>query len=310
MHYPMPIRSAVLHLIGKGINYFKTMDNNFDIDLQLVGTCAGDLRKCQHLYLRGNFQQDMFYDKVDIINVWNRLWLSAKATGAQIVSFVILNNHLHIIVIFTSDEQRAKFKQHFRQSITQYHNRRYQVKGTLGTRRLNHGNLKDTDDVKDCLCYHIRNVVHHGITAYYLEYPFSTARYVFGLESDSQKGYYTWDNIPDNLARAFLPARKQLPKEWRMTREGMIVPPEGVFRRDIIEAIFNNSVDDYLETLTHRTTREAADKEEPELAHPAGHLRNVPTPDEQVVEFVRANSRIPIPSMTDKQKRHCFKKCV
>ena len=263
-------------------------------------TDANDSRLYQHLYLRGNFKQEMFYDKVDMINVWNRLWLSAEATGTQILSAEILNNHFHINGIFRDEDQRTRFKRHFRLSITQYHNRRYEVSGTLGTRTLKHAALKDLEDIRDCICYHIRNVLHHGITSNYLDYPYSTVRYVFDLASEKQQGFYTRETLHPNLAHAYLPARVQLPKGWLMTREGLIVPPTGVFRADFVEELFDGSRDIYLETLSHRTTREAADTgPEDGFRTNANHSRVY---DEQVVEFVKKNCRVPIPSMSEGQK--------
>lgn len=261
---------------------------------------AGESRMLKHLYLRGNFQQDMFYDKVDMINVWNRLWLSAKATGVQIASAVILNNHLHLSVIYLNDEQLASFKHHFRLSITQYHNKRYSVRGTLGTRTFKHAPLIDADDIKDCVCYHLRNVLHHGITGNYLDYPFSTVRFVFDLSGEYQQGYYTQETLPENLSHAFLPARELLPKGWMMSRDGMIVPPAGVFRPDLVEALFGNSRETYLKTLTQCTTRESSDHDEP-CTH-ASDSRNVQSLDEKVLEFIKGNFRIHVRSMSLWQK--------
>ena len=139
------------------------------------------------------------------------------------------------------------------------HGPEYVVRGTLGTRTLKHAPLRDLEDIKDCICYHLRNVLHHGITSDFLNYPYSTARFVFDLTSADQQGFYTSENLPENLARAYLPARVQLPKGWMMTCEGLIVPPDSVFRKDLVEELFGGSSDNYLETLSHRTTREADD---------------------------------------------------
>lgn len=245
----------------------------------------------------------MFYDKVDKINVWNRLWLSAKATGAIIISAIILGNHLHLTVLFLDDEQRKKFKAHFRLSITQYHNLRYKVHGTLGTRHFNHSILKDIDDIRDCVCYHIRNVIHHGISKNYLKYPFSTARYVFDLAPDSQKETYTKDTLPPNLASAYLPAREQLPQGWKMTHEGMIIPPPEVFRSDIVETLFGTR-DEYLKALSQRTSRESDD---PDWTN-AGDLRLAK--DQEIVEYIQHNFRIPIPSMNPNQKTEAIRQII
>ena len=276
------------------------MNNKTHNSQNYFRTDANDSCLYQHLYLRGNFKQEMFFDKVDMINVWNRLWLSAEATGTQILSAEILNNHFHLNGIFRNEDQRTRFKRHFRLSITQYHNRRYEVSGTLGTRTLKHAALKDLEDIRDCICYHLRNVLHHGITGNYLDYPYSTIRYVFDLASANQQGFYTRESLPPNFAHAYLPARVQLPKGWMMTREGLIVPPTGVFRADLVEELFDGSRDTYLETLSHRTTREAADTgPEDGFRTDANHSRVY---DEQVVEFVKENCRVPIPSMSEGQK--------
>ena len=86
------------------------LGNSSELDCTRFGVGS---RLYHHLYLRGNFQQEMFFDKVDMINVWNRLWLSAEATGTQILSAEILNNHFHLNGIFRDEDQRTCFKRHF-----------------------------------------------------------------------------------------------------------------------------------------------------------------------------------------------------
>ena len=267
---------------------------------RILAQNASDSRVCKHLYLRGNHQQDMSHDKIDKINVWNRLWLSAKATGVEIISVEILDSHLHLIVLLRHEGQETEFMHHFRLSITQYYNRRYELKGMLGTRKFGRATLYDAEDLKDCVCYHIRNVVHHGISSNYLDYPFSTARYVFGLVSKMQRGHYTSETLPDNLAHAYLPIREKLPEGWTATSEGLIVPPERVFRSDIVEELFGGSREKYLEVLSHRTRREANDEDEPCAKRES--LESVQTPDEMVVEFAKKKSQIPLPAMSFLEK--------
>ena len=278
-------------------HFYYYMNNVTD---KIVAQNASDSRVCKHLYLRGNHQQDMFHDKVDKINVWNRLWLSARATGIEIFSVAILDNHLHLTAILKHEGQDTDFMHHFRLSITQYYNRRYALKGMLGTRKFGRGTLSGTGDLIDCICYNVRNVLHHGISSNYLDYPFSTARYAFGLISQKQRGHYTSATLPENLAHAYLPVREKLPEGWTVTSEGMIVPPEHIFRSDIIEDLFGGSREKYLETLSHRTLREANDEDEPCAKRES--LASAQTLDETIVEFVKKKSRIPLPAMNFIQK--------
>ena len=280
------------------------MNKKSSSDLSFFVQDASDSRVYEHIYLRGNHKQDMFHDKVDKINVWNRYWLSAKATGTEVVSMTLLDSHLHGNNRFKQERQDSKFMHHFRLSITQYYNNRYEVRGMLGTRRFGRAVLRDLEDLKDCICYHIRNILHHGISQDFLHYPFSTALFVFGLSKIDPATCYTVETLPPNLARAYLPAREKLPKGWLMTREGMIVPPPEVFRADIVEALFG-SREEYLKALSHRTSREAGDPDRDGFRTDASDSRSVRsglTLDEKVVEFVNENSRVPLGSMTDGQK--------
>lgn len=275
------------------------MDKKTSCDLLIFVQNASDSRLFKHLYLKGNHGLDMFHDKVDKINVWNRLWLSAYATGTQIVSAEILDSHLHTNVLLKTETQDTDFMHYFRLSITQYYNQRYGQKGMLGTRRFGRGILKNIEDLKDCICYHIRNVLHHGITSNYMDYPYSTARFVFDLSSNSQQGLYTISTLPQNMAKAYLPARAKLPESWLMTKDGMIVPPPDVFRADIVEALFE-SHEQYLEALVNPTYRESSDSDEPCTA--ASHSRNVQSLDEKVFKFVQESARTPLQSMNLSQK--------
>ena len=277
------------------------MNKKSTSELILFGQHASESRLSKHLYLRGNHKLDMFHDKVDKINVWNRVWLSAAACGVQILSLVILDNHLHKNAILQHEKQDSDYMHHFRLSITQYYNRRYGVSGMLGTRTFGRGFLQSLEDLKDCICYHIRNVLHHGILRNFMDYPFSTARFVFGLSGIDPSECYTCETLPPNLARAYLPSKVKLPKGWLMTREGMIVPPPDVFRADIVEALFG-SCDEYLESLSRRTSREAADRDTPESWTDASESRSVQTPDERIMEFIKENSRVAVPAMTQSQK--------
>ena len=269
--------------------------------LILFAQHATDSRLCKHIYLRGNHKLDMFHDKVDKINVWNRVWLSAATCGVRILSLVILDSHLHKNALLQHEKQDSDYMHHFRLSITQYYNRRYGVTGMLGTRHFGRGFLHSLDDLKDCICYHIRNILHHGISRNFMDYPFCTARFVFGLSGIDPSECYTGETLPPNLARAYLPVREKLPKGWLMTREGMIVPPPEVFRADVVEALFG-SREEYLEALSRRTSREAADRDTPESWTDASDSRSVQTLDEQITEFINENSRVPVPAMTLTQK--------
>lgn len=258
-----------------------------------------DFDNVWHVYLRGNFKNDMFYNQDDKINVWNRLWLAALSTGTQILSAVILDNHLHINVIQSDDAGVSDFMHFFRLSITQYHNHRYHVQGTLGTRTFGRAPLKGNEDIKDCICYHARNTLHHKVFSNFMDYPFCTARWVFGLMNIDPDSCYNCKSLPSKVRKKYMPHRRYLPVGWLMTQQGMIVPPVSVLRADLVEELFG-TLSHYIVELSHVTRREKDGQDTPEPSNVSRLTRE--TMDNTIAEYVAAHFKTPVPCMDTEQK--------
>lgn len=261
----------------------------------------------KHIYIRGNYRWDLFFDKVDHINAWNRIWLSAKATGIEILAIEILSNHLHICIWIRTIVGRpwvSEFIHHLRMSLSWYFNHRHDVHGSLGSRRYGCGKVfdiidDDGEDLKDLIRYIIRNVKHHGITENYQKWPFSTFRYIFNLFDESE--IYQPDCIPDNLKRAYLPASCKLPKDWSMTKDGLIVPPPDIFPRKDLETLFHD-VRTYLKECNTPTGREKESEGEEQERRLGCISRPTRITDQEIIDYIALRTSTPIVSM-DKQQR-------
>jgi len=260
----------------------------------------------KHIYIRGNYRQDLFYDKVDNINAWNRIWLSAKVAGVEILAVEILSNHIHICIRIRTAVGHlwvSEFIHHLRMSLSWYFNHRYDVHGSFGSRKYGCGKVEEItvdngEDLKDLIRYIIRNVKHHGVTEEYQKWPFSTFRHVFGLFDESD--IYQRDCIPNNLLKAYLPASCKLPKNWTMTKEGMIVPPPDVFPRKDIETLFRD-VRTYLKECNTATSREKeCEGEEQERRLGCGTSSSRIT-DQEIIDFIGLRTSTPIVSMDRQQ---------
>lgn len=261
-----------------------------------------------HVYIRGNYRQDIFFDKVDYINAWNRLWLSAFATGVEIFAAEFLSNHLHLCIKVVKKYcarvgglQLSNFIHHFRMSLSAYFNRRYNVHGSLGSRRYGAGHVIDIEidggeDLRDLIRYILRNVTHHGIEKNYSAWPFSTYSFVFGL---FEKQTARFEDIPEKVQRAFTPSSALVPKDWLMTKEGMIIPPEKVFRCQEIESIFINR-NYYINACSIPSRRETNKKDESN-ERLVGRKLSVSITDQDIIDYVGQHSLIPIVSMTKGQ---------
>lgn len=257
-----------------------------------------------HLYLRGNFREEIFFDRVDFINAWNRLWISAFGTGVMVLSVELLSNHLHIVLLTEGDDMKrvSEFIHYFRMSLSQYFNRRHMVSGSLGSRRFGRGHVCDPEidggeDLRDVIAYNLRNVTHHGVTKDYAGWDFSTYGHVFGISRES--ACYTMATIPSNLRRAYFPLNRQPPESWGVTKDGRIIPPDSVFPRTYIESLFG-SREAYEKFCAQPTRREAeGDLHEHRLSLEPP-VRSVT--DQEVLVFVSQICHIPIPQMCREQK--------
>lgn len=273
-----------------------------------------------HIFIRGNYRQDIFFDEVDRINAWNRLWLSAKATKTEIIAAQLLSNHFHLCIRVRgskNDESHctkpggpavSNFIHFLRMSLSLYFNRRHNVHGSLGSRRYGSAAVRTIDedggeDLRDLIRYIIRNVTHHKVTQNYKKWRYSTFGYVFDI-TDTNKTF-TGSNIPDNLRKAYFPATCTIPEDWSILPNGMIIPPQSVFPRDYIEKIFFSKTF-YLKACDTPTRRESAmegEKNERLLEYRQAYK----TSDQQIIDFIGSHSLIPIVSMNSDQIKEAVK---
>ncbi len=264
--------------------------------------------RMKHIYARGNHRTDMFYEKQDLISAWNRFFLSAAATGTEIVSLVILNSHFHTgadpgarKVSGRFLEGVTSFMRSLRMSLSLYYNHKNGVNGSLGAKSYGNAEVRPIEydggeDQRDLICYHIRNPFHHGITEDFLNWEFSTAKFVFDMTDLSQ--CYTRETAPKSLLERVLPSPHDLPKGWLMMKDGRIVPPSEVFRADKVEALFGTK-ENYLRQLQNVTRRESEGGEESDRRCCAGSAR---VKDAALVNYLNDLGCLSIPQMTIDQR--------
>lgn len=222
----------------------------------------------------------------------------------------ILSNHLHLCVRIRTVVGHlwvSEFIHHLRMSLSWYFNHRYDVHGSLGSRKYGCGKVEETsvdngEDLKDLIRYIIRNVTHHGITESYHKWSYSTFRHIFDLFDESE--IYQRSCIPENLLKAYLPASCTLSKSWTMTKDGLIVPPPDVFPRKDIETLFHD-VRTYLKecnTATNREKESEGEEQERRLGCNSTSSSSRIT-DQEIIDFVSLRTSTPIISMDRRQRQ-------
>ena len=221
------------------------------------------MKNFAHLTLRGNYHQTICYDRDDYINFWNRIILSAYDTEVKLLALELLSNHFHLVVSYES-ETLERFKRHLRMSLTHYFNKRYEMHGTLGARKMVEVRIIDPAedggrDLKDVISYTLRNILRHGLLDDIWKYPWSTIRIPFSTYNTDR--LISIDDIPSYLAIKYFPGRvNSVPKSFMVSKDGMLHPLP-VMDIKTIEDLFRTK-SQYVGFLSMNSDREIRYKEE------------------------------------------------
>ena len=184
------------------------------------------MKKTYHLCLSSEGEV-MFRSRTDFIRGINCLCIGAHNTGAILLAYVFMSNHVHIIV---RTEDPEKFMMKFRYAYNKYFNAKYGRTGRLGEENFFKIELIGLYHLLTAIAYVLRNPVHHGICATPFGYEFSSIRGMFRKE-------FGWQNsgniLPRKSAYRFLPWRSALPESYQMNSEGMILPETVIDAQDI-----------------------------------------------------------------------------
>jgi putative transposase len=99
---------------------------------------------CYHVTCRGNARQNIFSSDADRVAFLDRLGRSADIYQTEILAYVLMNNHFHLLVK-TPRGNLQEFMRHFNISYTAYFNRRHRRSGHLYQGRY-HSFLIDADN--------------------------------------------------------------------------------------------------------------------------------------------------------------------
>jgi putative transposase len=84
-----------------------------------------------HIILRGNDKSACFYSDIDYRRYLRTLGEMADKFFCSIHAYVLMTNHVHLLLTPERDDSAALLMQHLGQRYVQYINRTYQRSGTL-----------------------------------------------------------------------------------------------------------------------------------------------------------------------------------
>jgi putative transposase len=84
-----------------------------------------------HIMHRGNNRQDIFESEEDMIRIKEDIHYALEKSGCQLHAYVVMTNHLHLLITPESKEQLATFMQAMANKYARYFNAKHQRTGTI-----------------------------------------------------------------------------------------------------------------------------------------------------------------------------------
>ena len=208
-----------------------------------------------------------FRDEEDYIAAMNIVAVYSYSYGINLLAFVLMSNHLHLIMDATT-QNCITFLTRIKQVYSFHYRKKYGRKTLLKRLELNILNIPENgDDIKRAIAYVTMNPVAANICYNPAQYQWGSGKYFFSPEKEN------------GIPLAGLSARKRMkaigsvlpvPLNWTLTPKGYI-HPASFTNLKFVEGIFHTpkSFDYFL-----RTSRSSKFSQEP---------RTLPTFSDQVI---------------------------
>jgi putative transposase len=129
-----------------------------------------------HIIQRGNNRSPCFYDDADYRRYLDTLGEQAIKYSCAIHAYVLMTNHVHLLLTPAKPESAALLMKHLGQRYVQYVNRSYRRSGTLWEGRFRSCLAQSEDYVLSCYRYIELNPVRAEMVRHPREYPWSSHR--------------------------------------------------------------------------------------------------------------------------------------
>ncbi len=130
----------------------------------------------QHLIQRGNNREPIFAADVDRRFYLDCLQDAADRLGCAIHAYVLMTNHVHLLVTAETPESLPKTLQSIGRRYVQYFNYTYERTGTLWEGRYKATVIDSERYLLTCMRYTELNPVRAGMVAHPGDYPWSSYR--------------------------------------------------------------------------------------------------------------------------------------
>ena len=162
----------------------RALEEDLGINAQFVKGQAVAVRNCWHFSTDGNLVDYLFRDEDDFVAGMNRIYVLHRKYRIVILSFVLMDTHVHFI-LWGSLRECESFVHEYLRLTSMWLSRKYGERHKLEN-LFPHYQVIDSDRyLKSAICYVLKNPPVGGIAFNALEYPWSSAPLYF-----RRKGYW------------------------------------------------------------------------------------------------------------------------
>jgi hypothetical protein len=178
---------------------------------------------CFHIYSYGTNVNLLFESREDKIFIMNIIAAYSYGCGLKILVDQIMNTHFHIIASGNA-EGCNRFSLRLLAALNKFINRKGRSSHINGKLEISIDKINDSDELKNKIIYVYRNALAAGCPLMPWKYEWGPGDIYFVDHDElsmigtplSEMSYY--------VQRRKFHTHARLPKEWRVNREGMILP--------------------------------------------------------------------------------------
>lgn len=160
-----------------------------------------------HVILRGNNRQAIFHSDHDRQHLLATLAEVAAQYRVDIHAYVLMDNHLHLLLTPPSAEALSRMMQSLGRRYVGWFNARHQRSGTLWEGRFRAGLIEGERHLLACMRYIELNPVRAGLCVEPAQWPWSSAAHHLGLARSSlvteHEMYWSLGNTPFEREHAY-----------------------------------------------------------------------------------------------------------
>ena len=138
-----------------------------------------------HIILLGNNRQAIFMDMADFQRMLALLQTHAIEQGVQVHAYVLMSNHLHLLLTPLQNDSLPKMMQAVGRAYVLYFNKRHGRSGTLWEGRYRSALIQTERYFLACMAYIDLNPVRACMVAQAADYPWSSHGHYIGRQNEA-----------------------------------------------------------------------------------------------------------------------------